>query len=85
MRRVIEVARGNPGAIVVPRHERKRGHPVYLPWATALAIRLLPQGLGVKHLFEDASRPVVEIDWEASLKDVDTPEEYDRWVAGTSH
>lgn len=80
--RVIRAGRGSPGSIARPRAGAKRGHPVYLPRGVVDGIRSLPAGLGVNALVDDPARRVVEVEVEGSesLADVDTPEDYRRWI-----
>ncbi len=45
--RLRDAALGQPGWIVAPAYEGRRGHPLVLPWSMALEIRDLPAGEGV--------------------------------------
>lgn len=75
---VIAAARKNPGRIVVPRHNDRRGHPVALPWALAAEVATLPADQGVNALLE--RHGVVEVDYPEPtiLADLDTPDDYRR-------
>ena len=83
--RVVRAGR-EAGTIARPRVGAKHGHPVYLPWAVALGIRGLPEGVGVNTLVDNPARAVVEVEVEdvGSLADVDTPDDYRRWAGGAS-
>lgn len=80
--RVIERARAEPGAVVVPVAEGRRGHPIALPWAIALAIRALPAGVGVNALLALNPAVVTELDVDdpGAVADLDTPDDYQRWA-----
>lgn len=80
--RVIERARAEPAAVVVPVVGGRRGHPIALPWATALAVRDLPHGVGVNALVALHAAAVVEleVDDPGALADLDTPDDYLRWT-----
>jgi len=82
VRRVVEAGLAAPGSIVVPRAGAKRGHPVFLPWEAALAIRLLPAGTGLNALIAGPGRDVVtvEVGDPKALLDIDTPDDYRRWT-----
>jgi molybdenum cofactor cytidylyltransferase len=78
---VIGHARAHPGKIVVPAFRGRRGHPVLLPWPSALAIRALPAGTGVNALIAGRASEVVTVDVRdpGTVADLDTPEDYRRW------
>jgi molybdenum cofactor cytidylyltransferase len=81
--RVIERAGREPRAVVVPVVAGKRGHPIALPWSTALEVRALPAGVGVNALValhEDAVSEL-DVDDPGALADLDTPDDYRRWAA----
>ena len=67
--------------IVLPRHKRRRAHPLYLPWELALMIRELPAGVGVNALLEMHSDRIshLEVNEPDLLLDIDTPQDYQRW------
>ena len=80
--RVIARARERPGSIVVPTAGERRGHPVAFPWASALSVRGLPEGVGVNALVGLRAGDVdpVPVDDPDQIADLDTPEDYQRWV-----
>lgn len=74
------IAAREPGAIVIPSYQMKRGHPILLDrmwWAELLA---LPETASLRDFIrahEDHIRYVV-VDTDSVLQDLDTPEEYQR-------
>jgi molybdenum cofactor cytidylyltransferase len=80
--RVVAASRQSPGRIVVPRHAGRRGHPLLLPWRLAREIPALPMGVGVNALLAEHADLIhaVEIDDPSTLDDLDTPEDYRRWL-----
>jgi molybdenum cofactor cytidylyltransferase len=74
-----------PGKIVVPVVDGRRGHPVLFPWSMAGAVLSLPVDAGLNILVDRG--PTVETPSEILLgkdsqafADIDTPEEYQRLV-----
>lgn len=69
-------APGSGRSIVVPTHGAKRGNPVLWSSAHFPAMRELEGDVGAKHLIGEHAAEVVEVelDDEAPLLDVDTPE-----------
>ena len=47
---VVDRYRADPGSLVVPTFDGRRGHPLALPWAVARSIRDLPEGQGINAL-----------------------------------
>jgi CTP:molybdopterin cytidylyltransferase MocA len=84
--RVVARSRAEPRAIVVPAFRGRRGHPVALPWPLAEGITRLPPGTGINTLVRDHQDRVVVIDVDdaAVTADLDTPEDYQRWVASSA-
>lgn len=82
--RVVARFRSDPTRIVVPVYEGKRGHPLALPWDLALTIADLAEGVGVNVLLERHADRVVRLPVgdPGSVADLDTPEDYRRWVEG---
>lgn len=79
---VLEQSRALPSAIVIPTFQGKRGHPIALPWAMALLVRGLPFGAGINALIALHAADVfeIEVDHEGAVADLDTPEDYERWM-----
>jgi len=67
-----------PGKLVVPRHDGKGGHPVRIPRALFGALAALDPALGLRALIDANAATVVyvDVDDEAVLTDIDTPEEH---------
>ena len=81
---VIAQAKSDPQAIVIPSFNTKRGHPIALPCSIAETIPDLPEGVGVNALVKKHADAVIElvVDESGAILDLDTPEDYRRWVAG---
>jgi molybdenum cofactor cytidylyltransferase len=80
--RVIGRFRQDPGRIVVPVHDGRRGHPLALPWAMATMIHDLPEGTGINALL-DRHRDrltTLDVDDPGAVADMDTPDDYRRWA-----
>jgi len=76
------IAAHEPGAIVVPSLDRRSGHPILVDrarWADVLA---LPPGANLREALRAHADWVryVEVDTETILRDMDTPEDYERMV-----
>ena len=80
--RVVAEARAHPEAILLPARDGRRGHPVALPWSVAAEIHGLPADVGINALVRRHAARVVTLDVAdpAVLDDLDTPEDYRRWV-----
>jgi molybdenum cofactor cytidylyltransferase len=67
------------GGVVVPRHGRRRGHPLLIPprWQARMPELARHEG-GLRRILELAAGSVHEIvvDDPGSVRDVDTPEDY---------
>ena len=79
--KVLQTALANPGAIVIPTFEGKRGHPVILPWRIARRIADLPEGAGVNALMKENATAIVDVPVaeRGAIVDLDTPEDYAKW------
>ncbi|MEW4568055.1 NTP transferase domain-containing protein [Tautonia sp. JC769] len=82
---VIDRMRTDPGAIVVPVFDTRRGHPLGLPWPVASAIRDLPPDVGINALRERFADRVVLLDVPepGTTEDLDTPDDYRKWEPGS--
>jgi len=83
-RRVVEqvIAAHKPGAVVVPSFDRRSGHPILIDrerWADVLA---LPLGANLREVLRAHADWVcyVNVETETILRDMDTPEDYERMV-----
>lgn len=79
---LVRQARVEPDAILIPTYQGKRGHPIVLPWPVALKSRTLPGGVGLNALVALHAPETVELEVNEAgiLDDLDTPEDYQRWV-----
>ncbi|AGA27577.1 nucleotidyltransferase family protein [Singulisphaera acidiphila] len=79
---LVNRAEAIPEAILTPTFQGRRGHPIVLPWAMALKSRELPQSAGLNSLVALHASEVVEVEVAEPgvLDDLDTPEDYQRWV-----
>jgi molybdenum cofactor cytidylyltransferase len=73
-------------SIVVPTYQGKRGHPVWLGWAHAVAIRGLPVCQGLNGFIRSMADQTLELPWPGAeiLRDLDTPEDYRQLLAETN-
>jgi molybdenum cofactor cytidylyltransferase len=72
--------------ILIPTHERRRGHPVLFRWDLARDVFALPADVGLNQLVRQHANEVttLAIDNPAVLWDLDTPEDYERLVKSHS-
>lgn len=80
IRQVIEQARNAPDRVVIPSHQMRRGHPIYLPhrlWSELLA---LPVDASLRDLLNRHSAEIiyVDVDTDAIRRDMDEWAEYER-------
>ena len=77
MERLLEESRKHADQIVVPIHQRRRGHPTVFPWRLTSEVFQLPDDQGVNALLHGAEK-VVEVPCPepSVLWDIDTPEDY---------
>ncbi len=80
--RIAAAAQHRDRSVVVPVHAGRRGHPVWLSWTHAAAIRALPAGEGLNRYLRERAAETLEVDWPDAeiLCDLDTPEDYRRLV-----
>ena len=80
---LVAAHREHPEAIVVPTWNGRHGHPVVYPWALRDEIMNHPLQSGglraINHLHRDGMKPV-PVRWPGVLADINTPEEYSRWL-----
>ncbi len=82
VRRIL--AAHTPGAIVIPSYQRRRGHPILLDrsvWPGVLALSAESNLRDAINAHADRIR-YVEVDTDAILRDLDTPEDYRRLGIG---
>jgi CTP:molybdopterin cytidylyltransferase MocA len=70
-------------SVVVPVHEGRRGHPVWLGWRHVAAIRALPVQQGLNVFIRQRAAETLELTWPDAeiLRDLDTPEDYRRLLS----
>jgi molybdenum cofactor cytidylyltransferase len=67
-------------SIIVPVHQERRGHPVWLRWHSLSAIRAIPPDQGLNAFIRSHADQMLQLPWTdpAILLDLDTPEDYHR-------
>lgn len=87
IQRLLEAAVENPGRIIVPTYNGRRGHPTVFAWKHATDIDRVPPGLGFNWIVKQHAADVLEIAVPSSgvLVDLDTPEDYERLRALWQH
>jgi molybdenum cofactor cytidylyltransferase len=85
VRALLDAARANGDkTIIVPAHQGRRGHPTLLRWSHAASIRALPPGQGLNAFIRAHAAETMELEWPSDeiLRDLDTPEDYERLLKG---
>ena len=79
IRQIVERARAEPDAVVIPSHNRRRGHPVYLPEWSFSELLKLESGQTLRDMLSDYSDEIVyvEVDSDCVRKDMDVPAQYE--------
>ncbi len=79
IRQIVERARSEPDAVVVPSHNRRRGHPVYIPEWSFAELMGLATGQTLRDLLSDLSGEIVYVDVDSDCvrRDMDLPAEYE--------
>jgi molybdenum cofactor cytidylyltransferase len=78
---VLAAAQRTPDtSIIVPTYRGRRGHPVWIRWDAVAEIRQLPAGRGLNDFVRRQKGATLELEWDDAeiLRDVDTPEDYQR-------
>ena len=79
IRAIVQQAQRTPGRIVIPSHNFRRGHPIYLPrslWTDLLALGA-DETLRTLIVRYDHQITYVNVDTDAILRDMDTPSDYE--------
>ena len=79
IRQIIDRARAEPDAVLIPSHNRRRGHPVYLPeWSFSKLLRFETEQT-LRDLLKEFSKEIVyvEVDSDCVRRDMDVPAEYE--------
>lgn len=79
IREIINKAAASPRAVVIPSHNRRRGHPVYLPRRLFASLLQLDRGKSLRDFLNQHSQEIVYVplDDDGIRRDMDLPEEYD--------
>jgi molybdenum cofactor cytidylyltransferase len=83
VRRLIAAYTARPSqSIIVPAHEGRRGHPTLIAWWRVAGIRSHPSGKGINDYLRSQQEQTTEVPAPnaAALGDMDTPEDYERFV-----
>lgn len=80
IRQVIDAALISPGRIIIPSHDMRRGHPIFLPRRLWPALLALNEHGSLRVLLGKYAGDIVyvNIGSDAILRDMDTPAEYER-------
>ena len=80
VRDLLNTADANPGRIIVPTFQGRRGHPTVFAWKHAIQVAQIPKDEGFNWILKNSARDVVEIAVasEGVLLDLDTPNDYER-------
>jgi molybdenum cofactor cytidylyltransferase len=83
---LIKVFENNPGRIVIPKFEGRRGHPVIFPKSLFNDLRSAPASEGARAIVHRNEELVYEINTKEKevLVNIDTPEDYHRYIVGKS-
>lgn len=81
VRAMIEQFHHDREKIIIPTYQQKRGHPLLLPLSIAFLIADLTEDRGIDSLVRRFEDRVIELAWSegATIADIDTPEDYERW------
>ena len=79
IRQIIDWARAEPDAVVIPSHNRRRGHPVYLPEWSFSDLLKLETGQTLRDLLKEVNKEIVYVEVESDCvrRDMDVPAEYE--------
>ena len=72
----------SPQSIMVPVHERRRGHPTLIAWRHVSGVRAHPNRKGINGYLRSQLEQIMEVPAPngAALGDMDTPEDYERFA-----
>jgi CTP:molybdopterin cytidylyltransferase MocA len=75
---LIDAWQKNPGAIIIPRHKGKRGHPIMIDDAAWPLCKQAPNDKGLHWVIHHETAKVLDIDVndESVIMDIDTPQQY---------
>jgi molybdenum cofactor cytidylyltransferase len=79
IRQIVDAAQAAPKAVVIPSHNRRRGHPVYLPRRLFSQLLTMADGQSLRDLLDRCHEEIVYValDTDSIRRDLDVPAEYD--------
>ena len=79
IRQIVTRAREAPDAVVIPSHNRRRGHPVYLPRRLFPNLLSLGRRNSLRDLLNEHSEEIlyVDVDNDSVRRDMDLPGQYE--------
>lgn len=80
VQRLLQAYGAEPAPLIIPSYQRRRGHPWLLHRSLWPALQALPEGSTLRTFLNDHAQQIryVEVDTESILRDLDTPEDYQR-------
>lgn len=87
VRRIIGCAAESAGSIVVPSHNRRRGHPLFLPRRLFPEMLKMTEGQSLRDLLNGHAEEIVYVDVmdDSVRRDMDQPAEYEALRAEFEH
>ena len=85
IRDLLAAHRTSAPRILVPVQESQRGHPVLFPWPLASQVATLLPHEGVNALLDRHTWTPVSVTAGIIHGDLDTPEDYERWLSAQGH
>ncbi|MCB0037568.1 MAG: nucleotidyltransferase family protein, partial [Anaerolineales bacterium] len=81
LNQVIEAYRNGRGRLIAPAYQGKRGHPVLIDAQFFAELLALPAAGAPRDLIRNHPEALylVEVGSDVILRDIDTPEQYERW------
>lgn len=81
LNQVIEAYRNGRGRLIAPAYQGKRGHPVLIDAQFFAELLALPAAAAPRDLIRNHPEALylVEVGSDVILRDIDTPEQYERW------
>jgi molybdenum cofactor cytidylyltransferase len=81
--KIFDAAHQKPDSIILPVYNKRRGHPVYFGRKYVQELMETPLEKGARFVVNNNSEAVMqlEVEDEAILMDIDTPEDYKKYVS----
>jgi molybdenum cofactor cytidylyltransferase len=81
---LVQARSGGSASIWIPTYEGRRGHPALIGWKHVPGIRALPPNQGLNAYLRAHASATMEVPCSTAdiLCDLDTPEDYERLLAG---